>query len=76
MKPRLLNLAAAVSLLLAVAIVVLWVRSHGRNEVIYRVWRTSTEQRSWQVRSRYSALDFVARCESRPEPSAWPDLRI
>ena len=59
LKPRLLNLAAAVSLLLAVAIIVLWVRSAARHEAIARFWHTSTERRYWSVQSFYSSLSFT-----------------
>ncbi len=45
-KPRLLNLAAGVSLLLAIVIVVAWVRSRDRYEGIVRFWHTSTHERS------------------------------
>jgi len=57
-KPRLLNLAAGVSLLLAVAIVFLWVRSHERREGVSREWKTSTEFLAWNVESRYSSLEL------------------
>jgi hypothetical protein len=60
LKPRLLNLAAAVSLLLAIAIIVLWVRSYSRNEMIQRVWRSSTEDRSWDIQSEYSVIGFMS----------------
>jgi len=57
LKPRLLNLAAGVSLLLAVAIVALWMRSYVRGEGIIRSWHTSTERRSWAVESLYGSLN-------------------
>ena len=55
-KPRLLNLAAGVSLLLAVAIVVLWVRSYGRHEGLAHFSHTATERVAWNVESAYSSL--------------------
>ncbi len=58
MKPRPLNLAAAVSLLLAIAILILWVRSHARHEEIVRKWHTSAAQHTCIVQSLYSSLDF------------------
>ncbi len=56
MKPRLLNLAAGVSLLLAIVIIALWVRSYWRHEVVQRRWNTSTELRIWLVESFYGEL--------------------
>jgi len=58
-KPRLLNLAAGVSLLLAVAIVVLWVRSYWLVEGIHRIWHSSAEMRDWTVGSRYGRFHFI-----------------
>ncbi len=58
-KPRLLNLAAGVSLLLAIAIIFLWVRSYWRVEGINRLWHTSAEVRNWTVGSRYGRFHFV-----------------
>jgi hypothetical protein len=64
-KARLLNLAAALSLLLAVAIVALWVRSYARREGVGRFWNTSTERRSCQLQSSYSSLAFMV--EDNPD---------
>jgi len=58
-KPRLLNLAACVSLLLAIAIVALWVRSYGRDEEIARFWHTSTEECRCHIKSFHSQLNFM-----------------
>jgi hypothetical protein len=58
-KPRLLNLAAGVSLLLAIGILFLWVRSHGRHESISRSWNTPTEQYRLTIQWLYSSLSFT-----------------
>jgi hypothetical protein len=69
LKPRLLNLAAAVSLLLAIAIIVLWVRSYERRDSLVRSWHTYSEYRSWAVQSLYSSLNFrIARVPDTGRP--------
>ena len=72
MKRRLLNLAAAVSLLLAVAVVFLWVRSHRRLEQLTRFGKTSTEDSQWAVTSDYSNLEFSIALSSRNGPPRAP----
>ena len=75
MQPRLLNLAAGVSLLLAIAIVALWVRSYGRDDVILRVWHTSTEGRGWNVQSYDCWLRFqFVRHPDKGHSDPLPDL--
>jgi hypothetical protein len=70
-KRRLFNLAAAVSLLLCVATMVLWVRSYWRPDLLLRDRRDLDGSRRFGVRSSFGELDGEVFRSADPPSPGW-----